>query len=148
MEIASLIVGICALLFAIWVYFIHDRKLKQQQKILNEYQLKILGQNIAELKKAEVMFSIKSKKYDHLGNRSGTLVIKNYGKATAYNVRFKRRNDMYSDVFDSCWSYQQLLPQESQEKYVKCRTGEQIYAVVTWDDEFDKNRQYKRTLDL
>ena len=143
MEVVNLIVGICALLFTAGVYFIHDRKLKQQQKILNEYQLKVVEQN----KKAEVRATIINRQSDRLGNRSGTLVIKNYGKATAYNVRFKRKNEMYSDIFDSCWDYPQLLPGESQEKHVECRTGEQT-AIVTWDDEFGKNRQYKRTLDL
>lgn len=151
MEIISLIVGICALLFAIGVYIIHDRKLKQQQKILNEYQLKVLEQNIAEQKKAEVRVAIINKQCDHSGNTSGTLIIKNYGKATAYNVRFEReyKRDVYA--FDSCWGgYSQLLPQESQEKYVKYSwdTGGQVEAVVTWDDESGKNIKYKCTLDL
>ena len=150
MEIISLIVGICALLFAISVYIIHDRKLKQQQKILNEYQLNVLEQNIAEQKKAEVRVAIINKQSDHSGNRSGTLIIKNYGKATAYNVRFEReyKRDFYA--FDSCWGYSQLLPQETQEEYVECRwdTGGRVKAVVTWDDESGKNRSYKCTLDI
>lgn len=150
MEIISLIVGICALLFAIGVYIIHDRKLKQQQKILNEYQLTVLEQNIAEQKKAEVRATIINKQCDHSGNRSGTLIIKNYGKATAYNVIFEREyiRDFYA--FDSCWGYSQLLPHESQEKRVDYSwdTGGQVNVVVAWDDESGKNRQYKCTLEL
>ncbi len=149
MEVVSLIVGICALLFAIGVYIIHDRKLKQQQKILNEYQLKVLEQNIAEQKKAEVRAAIINKQCDHSGNRSGTLVIKNYGKSTAYNVRFEREYKRFCAI-DNYYNYPQLLPQEAQETYVGCQwnTGGEVNAVVTWDDESGKNRKYKCTLDL
>ena len=146
MGVWSFVISVVALLFAIGVYIAHDRKLKQQQKVLNEYQLKVVEQN----KKAEVRAAITNKQSDHSGNRSGTLVIKNYGKATAYNVRFEReyKRDFYA--FDSCYGYPQLLPQEFQEKYVECQwnTGGRIEAIITWDDESGKNRKYKCTLEL
>lgn len=145
MEVVSLIVGICALLFSIWVYIVHDRELKQQQKVLNEYQLQVLEQNIAEQKRAEVRVSIKNKKSDRLGNKSGTLVIKNCGKATAYNVRIEQELYTGFSVVKLC--YQQLLSQEGQETEVKYRWDTEGSVVVTWDDESGKNRTYKCTLD-
>lgn len=146
MEIVNLIIGICALSFAIGVYIVHDRKLKQQQKVLNEYQLEVIEQN----KKAEVRASITNKQSDNFGNVSGTLVIKNYGKATAYNVRLECecKRDFYAFV-NGC-GYSQLQPQESQEKPVARRwnAGRDVKIIVTWDDESGKNRTYKCTLEL
>lgn len=143
MEVVSLIVGICALLFSIGVYIIHDRKFKQQQKVLNEYQLKVLEQN----KKAEVRASIINKQCDHSGNRSGALVIKNYGKATAYNVRVRIEHELYTGFSVVKHCYQQLLPQEKKETDVRYRWDTEGPVVVTWDDEYGKNRTYKCTLD-
>ena len=149
MEILSLIVGFCALLFAIGVYVIHDRKLKQQQKILNEYQLKVLTQNIAEQQKAEIRVSIKDKKQDSSGNWTGTLIIANYGKAPAYNVRFNQIGRSFSYNLESKY-YSQLLPQENQETYLYWRWDncDPKETQVTWDDDSDKNRTHKCVLDL
>jgi len=135
------VVGICALLFSVGLYIVHDRKLKQQQKVLNEYQLKVVEQN----KKAEVRVAIINKQSDRLGNKSGTLVIKNYGKATAYNVRIEQ--ELYTEFSVVKHYYQQILPQEKNETDVKYQWDTDRPVVVTWDDESGKNRTYKCTLD-
>ncbi len=145
MEVVNLIVGICALLFAIWVYIIHDRKLKRQQKILNEYQLINLEHNIAELKKAEILLSIKNKQCDRIGNRSGTLVIKNCGMETAYNVRLER--ECYTGFRVVNYRYPQLRPQEERETNIKYPKDTDGPVVVTWDDKSGKDRTHKCTLD-
>ena len=150
MEIVSLVVGICALIFSIGVYVIHDRKLKQQQKIIYEYQLRVIEKEFDEHNKAEVRASIINRQCDHSGNRSGTFIIKNYGKATAYNVRFSRDYKINFYAVDSRMFYHQLLSEEAQETYFECQwnTGGRIDAVVTWDDESGKGRIYKCTLDF
>lgn len=150
MEILSLIVGLCALLFAIGVYVVHDRKLKQQQKILNEYQLKVLTQNIAELQKAVIRVSIKDKQQNSSGNWTGTLVIANYGKAPAYNVRFGPLRRSFSNFDLESKYYPQLLPQESQETYLSWRWDNcgSKETQVTWDDDSGKNRTHSCTLTL
>lgn len=145
MEIISLITGISALLFTIAVYIVHDRKLKQQQSILNDYQLKI----ISEQKKAEVRALIVNRRQDSSSNWTATLVVKNYGKATAYNVRLEEGylNRNHNIGYKS---YSQLLPEEAQESPLGWlwHMGGETSVTIAWDDESGNNRQYKCTLNL
>lgn len=47
MELASLIISICALLLSAFTFVIYDRKIKKQNLILNQYQiLKIDEENL------------------------------------------------------------------------------------------------------
>lgn len=47
MELASLIISICALLLSAFTVIIYDRKIKKQNLILNQYQiLKIDEENL------------------------------------------------------------------------------------------------------
>ena len=39
MTIASLIISILAILFSLYTYFVHDKKIKDQTKLINDYQL-------------------------------------------------------------------------------------------------------------
>ena len=41
MEIWSLIISILALLFSAFTYLMHDKKLKVQERKINEYQLRL-----------------------------------------------------------------------------------------------------------
>ena len=42
METWTLIISAAALVISLYTYFAHDRKLKQQERLINSYQLKQL----------------------------------------------------------------------------------------------------------
>ena len=87
MVAASLVIAILSFFFAVFTYIKHDKVLKEQQKKNNYYQIAKIEKEETEQKKAIIrafMSNISGQM-----NRSGTLVIKNYGKATAHNVQFR-----------------------------------------------------------
>ena len=55
MEIWSLIIAILALLFSAFTYLKHDKKLKDQARKINEYQLKKIEKDDLESKKAAIL---------------------------------------------------------------------------------------------
>ena len=40
MDLISLILSILALSFSVFIYFYHDRKIKKQEKLLNDYNIR------------------------------------------------------------------------------------------------------------
>jgi len=52
MEIISIILSVLALLFSAYTYFAHDKKLKEQERQLNDYQFRSLKQGEEENLKA------------------------------------------------------------------------------------------------
>ena len=148
MDIVSLIISFLAFAFAIYVYILHDRKLNNQQKILNTYQLSIIEKNLAEDKKADIRVSIINKQHSRSSNIwTGTLLIKNVGKATAMNVRFCPKYNSMSPLQNLSYP-QRLLPKEEYEipMHWYWDTFGETHIIVLWDDEFDKNREIKYTL--
>ena len=82
MELYSLIISVLALIASIFTYFMHDKKLKEQERKINEYQLKQIEKENLENKKAAIRGNIVK------GLKSGrTLKVYNSGRATARNIR-------------------------------------------------------------
>ena len=150
MAAASLIIAILSLLLGAFTYFRHDRKLKEQQKIINEYQITKLQREIGEAKKAEVKATVIN--VSGSGNYTGTLVIKNYGKGTACNVRFSRCSSEHRKRYIPSLSYTQLLPQEQQETPLQWGFedggGGNINVILSWTDESGERRANTCTLHL
>ena len=84
MEIWSLILAILALLFSALTYLKHEKKLNDQARMINEYQLKKIEKDDLESKKAAIRGNIvKGLK----GNR--TIKVYNSGRAIARNIRIE-----------------------------------------------------------
>lgn len=81
MEIAGFIISVIALFSAAYTYFIHDKKIKQQSALLNEYQLDKIEKEKKEEKKAIIEARIEK---GHNGNR--IIKIYNKGKCIAKEV--------------------------------------------------------------
>lgn len=149
MAIASLIIALISLLFGAFTYFRHDRKLKEQQKIINEYQITKLQREIGEAKKAEVKATVVN--ISHVGGSfSGTLLIKNYGKGAASNVYFTRRSFGNKGSFLPSLTYPQLLPQEQQETPLSWGFGfgGNVEVILSWTDESGERRESRQSLQL
>ena len=148
MAVTSLIIAILSLLFGAFTYFRHDRKLKEQQKIINEYQIMKLQREIGEAKKAEVRATVVNR--SHIGSSfSGTLLIKNYGKVVATHVLFRAIQYCPNLSLPSV-TYSQLLPQEQQETPLTWvfGGGGSIDILLSWNDESGERRESRQSLQL
>ena len=78
----SLLLSVLALIASVFTYFKHDKKLKEQERKINEYQLKQIEKEDLESKKAAIRGNIVK------GLKGGrTLKVYNSGCAIARNIR-------------------------------------------------------------
>ena len=81
MEIFSTIISLMALGFTAYVYLAHDKKLNEQQKLLNEISLKKAREEEEAVKKAKIFL-------EHVKEGSADkLIISNIGQANAYDIK-------------------------------------------------------------
>lgn len=146
MEILSVILAFIAFGFSFYTFFAHDRRLKEQETLLNEYQLRSLAQNEEENKKA--IIRAKSVKYNG-GNR--TLYIYNTGKAKARNLKVEMPNDnqVYASRPDFPLNYDELLPEASREVLLFLAEGDdELTLTFEWEDDYCKDNKEQQTIDL
>ena len=144
MEIASIIISLLALAFGIYTYFAHDKRLKEQQALLNALSIEKLKRESQEQGKADVRVSLTmDREPDNFSMRSfyeasGTVKVTNFGKATARNIRIRQNG--YSRLFD--YDIAQLAPNESREYHETWERGKlrNVTVIARWNDEFAENR--------
>ena len=142
----SIIIATLALLFSIFTYVTHDRKLKMQEKHLNEYQLRALAQGEEQNKKA--IIRAKSVKTTS-GKR--TVYIINKGKAKARNltVAIEESDQVIATRPNLPVNYSELLPDAPREIVLHLAEGDNVLTLnYTWDDDFGSNNQESQTIDL
>lgn len=142
----SIIISTLALFFSVFTYVVHDRKLKKQEKLLNEYQLRALAQGEEENKKAV----IRAKAIKVKGGLR-TLYICNTGKAKARNVIVAM--DMDNQVFATRpklpVTYSELLPDAPREIILHLTEGDDVLTLnYTWEDDFKMDNKDTQTIDL
>lgn len=143
-SFVSLTISVLALVFGVYTYFAHDKKLKEQQALLNDLNIEKLKKESREQTKADVRVSLTiDKEPNNFSMRnfyetSGTIKITNFGKATAYNIRIRQKG--YSKII--CYDIEQLAPNEYRVYHETWESGKLRDAVVIaqWDDECGKNR--------
>lgn len=149
MEIVSLVVALGTLAFALYTYLKHDKELKAQQKFINKYEIERIKKEVVVQKKADVRAYVTNIRGDY--NHTGTLVVKNYGKAVARNVQlvshsfFQRKNYSIPHI-----EIKELLPEIQQEYQLRWGFGDggEIPVHITWSDESGKNRTNECTVQL
>ena len=146
MEILSALLALLAFGFSFYTFFAHDRRLKKQENLLNEYQLRSLAQNEEENKKA--IIRAKAVKYNS-GNR--TLYIYNTGKAKARNLKVEMPNgdQVYASRPDFPLNYEELLPDASREVILLLSEGDdELTLTFEWEDDYSKDNKEQQTIDL
>jgi hypothetical protein len=146
MELYSLIISVLALIASIFTYFMHDKKLKEQERKINEYQLKQIEKENLENKKAAIRGNIVK------GLKGGrTLKVYNSGRATARNIRVEGLDVngifyMRRDIFP----YELMNPQDYTEvtiHLVACCPST-IKLKYIWDDEYGDNNEFEQVLTI
>jgi len=146
MSIISVIIALLALAFSCYTYFAHDRRIKRQEKILNEYRLRALSQSEEESKRA----IIRAKVVD-AGKGDKTLYICNVGKSKARNLTVDMPNseEIYASRPSFPQSYEELLPDSWREIRLLLAEGDgELTLSFEWEDGFRKNNKETQTIDL
>lgn len=143
-SFVSLTISVLALVFGVYTYFAHDKKLKEQQALLNDLNIEKLKKESREQTKADVRVSLTiDKEPNNFSMRnfyetSGTIKITNFGKATAHNIRIRQKG-YFSHIN---YSIEQLAPNESREYHKTWESGKirNAEVIAQWDDDYGKNR--------
>ena len=145
MEIAGFVLSILALFFSALIYIKHDKKIKQQSKLLNDYHLEKIIKEKEEEKKAIVEANIYS------GNK-GTRIIRIYnrGKSNAKNVNVTvPKNDGYHVFINP--SPMDIRPQSGFEIKLSAfleNRPDKIEIEIEWDDDFKVNNKITQTIQI
>lgn len=148
MECVSLVISIIALLCTIGVYFIHDRKLKKQEGIIGEFNIKEFEHIETKRKQANVIAE-----FQKTGVSKRELIINNNGESEARNIRIEsediERDKHFFQILDSnLFPIKQLHP-SSQISLKVILVGDvaPTYDVtVIWDDDFSNDRCLTSTI--
>lgn len=148
MEVASLLISILALSCSFYTYIRHDKKIKEQERILNEYQIQKNNSEINESKKALIKGNIVK-----CGNGKRILKVFNAGKAIAYNINLEILDDDIEQkgVYDLDFeTYRMMNPQDYTETNFFLSEGhtQTLNVKFTWKDEFQDNNEFNQMLSI
>lgn len=141
----GLTTGCLGIAGSIFVYLRSDRKLKSQQKQLNELHLELLSEEREDKKKAHLNVVCQKRT-----TGSYDLVIANSGKSAANNVRLKILTPIFCITPDNnTQNYQSIAPQGVRKniRLHKTTTDPDEFEIeISWDDEFKINNTEKMVI--
>lgn len=145
MKTASLILSVLAILGSIFTYFYHDRKIKKQEKRLNDYQLKKYELEDVENQKAQIKGNLIK-----TSNANRTLLIFNAGKSTAHNIRLELLSELQGIIGFEFKPFEMLNPQEKTETrfFLASRHAQTIKVKYVWDDSYKKNNEFIQVITI
>ena len=141
----SFLLSLIAIVGTIFTYFKHDRKIKAQEKLINDYQLGKIEEEKIQKRQAVVRASL------IVGNKGHRILrIYNKGKATARNVRL-----IINDEPDYLYATNPFpFPMLNEGEYVNLnielhkRLPDDISFEILWDDEYKENNSHAQTVNL
>ena len=133
MEWMAIILSGISLISTAIAYLCTDRKLKQQQLLLNEYALQ--KQKIEECE-------LKSAKIEAVGrgeNGMSYFVVKNVGKSTARNVRFSLNDNLSLGI--NPFPLAIMSPADSVRVVVSLGLSDPVstFGTFTWEDDLGRH---------
>lgn len=143
----SLVISLIALAASLVTYFLHDRRLKKQEHLINDYQLKKISQEHDENNKALVKANV-------IKHPKGKREIKifNAGKSVARNVDFQIVSELKGISIDNreLFPYELINPQESTGFLIFLYEGplSVIKVRTSWDDAYQMGNTYEQVLTL
>lgn len=146
METWTLIISAAALAVSLYTYFAHDRRLKQQERLINSYQLKQLQEEEQANKKADIRVQIKN-------NTKGVSVfhICNRGRAIARNIRVEGLNVKGFDLIEgNIFPCEMMYPQDYMElEFWETRDcPRKLTLKLIWDDESGQDNVTTKVITL
>ncbi len=144
MEYISLTLSILAIAGSAFTYFYHDRKIKNQEKKINDYQLKKFESEDIENKKAQIKGNIIT------NNGHGILKIFNAGKSTARNIRLELLCEPKGIIGLKFDPFEMLNPQESTEVRFGLAEGHvpRLKVKYIWNDNYKEDNEFTQILTI
>lgn len=141
----ELIISCLALGVSVFTYFKHDKKIKAQEQIINDYQIKKIKKEDEDRKKASIRGNIV--------NYRGKSILKifNCGKASARNIRVEGLDGDSLMVYGTeRLPYELMHPQDSTELtiWITKDSASIIKLKYIWDDDFGRNNEFEQVLTL
>lgn len=135
-----LFVAVCG---GMYMYLVHDSKLKKQEALLNAFRLNEIMEKEREKLKARI--TIEKVMKDSFGN----LVITNTGESEANNVEIEIKKSINVQL-EKLTSLELLRPNESIKLKLTLLSGIQnrIDMIIKWDDLSQKGRIHEQTINL
>ncbi len=136
MEIIGIAISIIALILSVFTYFKHDIKIKQQERLLNEYQLTKIENDKADSQKAIIEANV-----IQIKDGKDKIKVYNKGRSEARNVTVTIPDiEGFRVIHNPCPI--DIRPQNGIEIVVLLFTNypDKLKIDVEWDDDFkDKN---------
>ena len=142
----SIVISVLALLFSIFTYLISDRKIKKQEHLLNEYNIKKIEQEDVENRKAYVCANMIS-----LGRGRYSMKIYNSGKSEANNVKVEFLKELEGFYTDSnAYLYKQILPHDGVEfiLYATMNCESTIGLKIEWNDSYKTTNVFEQYVNV
>ena len=145
-AIAAFVVSLGTLIFSAYTYSKHDKKIKAQEQIINDYQINKIKKEDEESRKANI------KGHIYPGNK-GKLILKvfNSGKAIARNIRVEGLDvDSLIVIGKELLPYELMNPQDNTELtlWITKDSPSIIRLRYIWDDDFGQNNEFEQVLTL
>lgn len=142
----ELIISCLALGVSVFTYFKHDKKIKAQEQIINDYQINKIAKENEESKKASIRGNIIK------GDRGKrTLKVYNCGKAAARNIRVEGlKCDGIIIMQENLFPYELMTSLDYTELTMCLLMGypATIKLKYIWDDDFGLNNEFEQVLTL
>lgn len=142
----ELIISCLALGVSVFTYFKHDKKIKAQEQIINDYQINKIAKENEESKKASIRGNI-------INGDRGKRTLKEYncGKAAARNIRVEGLDiESLAVMRNGLFPYELMNPQDYTELIICIVKGSPstIKLKYIWDDDFGQNNEFEQVLTL
>jgi hypothetical protein len=129
-----------AVFFSVFTFIFYDRKIKEQDKKINEYQLKKLQEEVVANKKAQIRGNI-------IKGDKGMRIFKIYnsGKSEARNVRLEGFEvEGIFMMINNLFPYELMNPQDFTEinMALTCGYPSTIKIKYIWDDDYQTNNEF------
>ena len=137
MELIGIVISIIALILTVFTYFKHDIKIKQQERLLNEYQLTKIETEKTDSKKAIIEANV-----IQIKDGKDKIKVYNKGRSTARNVIVTISDTEGLKVIHNPCPID-IRPQNGIEIIVLLFTNypDKVKIDFEWDDDFkNKNR--------
>lgn len=144
-DIVTALLSLVAVIGSIYTYIVHNKRLNNQQRQINDYEIKKLEEERLEKKQALVEANV------YKSGGIWKMKIFNRGKARATNIRFESKTlDEDSSIrlnYDlEMYPIPSLLPNDSVEiTVILCNGHKPVHKMLfTWDDESGAGRSQEQ----
>lgn len=143
MEIASLIISIVSFTFSIYIFFSFDKKIKKQEKELNDYALRDYREK--EFSKSKAILYLDS---CFGAGAKGEITISNKGVSEARNIKISVISGC-NEKFKGAEILSLVPNSEEHFRYYKfSQDSDELVLQVTWEDDFSQSNSKKVTLNM